>query len=689
MIADDILRAQLGRTARRDRLRRRSASSYDGKVRDNYTEGRRAHHRRHRSPERVRRGARHHPVQGPGAQPAGRATGSRRPSAIAPNHILACPIRTSRAPSSAQPLPVEMVMRGYLTGVTSTSIWRHYEQGARSFCGHALPDGMKKNQPLPQRAPHADDQGGEGRPRRDRLARGAHRARRSSTPRPSTSWPRCAAQLFAFGQKRAAERGLILVDTKYELGRDARRARSCSSTRSTRPTRRATGTPTTTRQRLAARRGAAQPRQGVRAPLVRRPGLHRRRARRRRSPTRSASRRRAATSPPTSRSPGAAFVPDTDEPIAAHPQEPGDRSMITAKVYVTLKRGVLDPQGQAVARALGRLGFDEVKDARIGKYIELQLDGDAKTAQRARSSRCARSCSPTRSSRSTGSRSSTMNVAVVRFPGSNCDDDALPRRRRASCGAAGALRLAQGRSSSAPPTRWSCRAASPTATTCAPARWPRTRRSWARCRRFAEKGGPVLAICNGFQIACEAGLLDGALTRNASLALRVPRRAPASSRASRRRGPAASRPGASCACRSRTPRGATCTPTSTRWRRKGAWSSATSTPAGGDRRRPTRTARWRNIAGICNARGNVVGLMPHPERASRGAARLATTASMLFESLQAHLEPATTRRVAMKEPAITDASWPRSTASPPTSSRRVHDDPRPRARPTPSSASSA
>jgi phosphoribosylformylglycinamidine synthase len=45
-----------------------------------------------------------------------------------------------------------------------------------------------------------------------------------------------------------------------------------------------------------------------------------------------------------------------------------------AKVYVTLKSGVLDPQGQAVARALGRLGFGEVKDARIGKYIEMQID---------------------------------------------------------------------------------------------------------------------------------------------------------------------------------------------------------------------------------------------------------------------------------------------------------------------------
>jgi phosphoribosylformylglycinamidine synthase subunit PurS len=44
-----------------------------------------------------------------------------------------------------------------------------------------------------------------------------------------------------------------------------------------------------------------------------------------------------------------------------------------ARVYVTLKSGVLDPQGQAVARALGRLGFGEVKDARIGKLIEMQL----------------------------------------------------------------------------------------------------------------------------------------------------------------------------------------------------------------------------------------------------------------------------------------------------------------------------
>ena len=48
---------------------------------------------------------------------------------------------------------------------------------------------------------------------------------------------------------------------------------------------------------------------------------------------------------------------------------------MTAKIYVTLKSGVLDPQGQAVQRSLSRMGFGEVKDARIGKYIEMKLDG--------------------------------------------------------------------------------------------------------------------------------------------------------------------------------------------------------------------------------------------------------------------------------------------------------------------------
>ena len=53
-----------------------------------------------------------------------------------------------------------------------------------------------------------------------------------------------------------------------------------------------------------------------------------------------------------------------------------------ARVFVTLKAGILDPQGQAVARTLGRLGFDEVEDVRIGKFVEISLGQvDQKSAE--------------------------------------------------------------------------------------------------------------------------------------------------------------------------------------------------------------------------------------------------------------------------------------------------------------------
>jgi len=49
---------------------------------------------------------------------------------------------------------------------------------------------------------------------------------------------------------------------------------------------------------------------------------------------------------------------------------------LKARVYVTLKDGVLDPQGQAVGRTLGRLGYQEVKDVRVGRYVEIELAGE-------------------------------------------------------------------------------------------------------------------------------------------------------------------------------------------------------------------------------------------------------------------------------------------------------------------------
>jgi len=52
----------------------------------------------------------------------------------------------------------------------------------------------------------------------------------------------------------------------------------------------------------------------------------------------------------------------------------------SARVYITLKEGILDPQGKIVLRALKSLGYDEVLDLRVGKYMELEMTGDDKDA---------------------------------------------------------------------------------------------------------------------------------------------------------------------------------------------------------------------------------------------------------------------------------------------------------------------
>lgn len=55
-----------------------------------------------------------------------------------------------------------------------------------------------------------------------------------------------------------------------------------------------------------------------------------------------------------------------------------DRGVMKAKVFVTLKKGVLDPQGKAVGEALASMGYSEVKGLRIGKFIEVELDTSSK-----------------------------------------------------------------------------------------------------------------------------------------------------------------------------------------------------------------------------------------------------------------------------------------------------------------------
>jgi len=137
---------------------------------------------------------------------------------IAPNHVLSVPDPNVLLAKECTPLPVEMVMRAYLTGTTSTSIWVHYESGAREFCGHRLPEGLRRHARLPEpiltpstKAPKGDH---------DISASRSEILKISGMPASDfDAAAEMAAKLFREGQRLCAERGLILVDTKYEFGK--------------------------------------------------------------------------------------------------------------------------------------------------------------------------------------------------------------------------------------------------------------------------------------------------------------------------------------------------------------------------------------------------------------------------------------------------------------------------------------
>jgi phosphoribosylaminoimidazole-succinocarboxamide synthase len=137
---------------------------------------------------------------------------------VVPNHVRRVPDPNVLECVECTPILVEMVVRAYATGTTSTSLWTHYERGVRNFCGHVLPDGLKKHQRLPApiitpttKAPKGEhDVSGS---REEILASGLVKDADFDEA------AELAMKLFAAGQKLCAERGIILVDTKYEFGR--------------------------------------------------------------------------------------------------------------------------------------------------------------------------------------------------------------------------------------------------------------------------------------------------------------------------------------------------------------------------------------------------------------------------------------------------------------------------------------
>lgn len=138
---------------------------------------------------------------------------------LAPNHVIRVPDPNVTVAHDAQPLPVEVIVRGYITGVTTTSLWYLYERGERRPYGIQLPDGLQKNDPLPRPIITPTTKAEKGQ--HDELLTG-HALSRGLVPGISPQlWAemeRTALLLFARGQEIARAAGLILVDTKYEMG---------------------------------------------------------------------------------------------------------------------------------------------------------------------------------------------------------------------------------------------------------------------------------------------------------------------------------------------------------------------------------------------------------------------------------------------------------------------------------------
>jgi phosphoribosylaminoimidazole-succinocarboxamide synthase len=133
------------------------------------------------------------------------------------NHMLAVPDPNTMIVRDAEPLPVEVIVRGFLTGVTSTSLWTMYAAGVERPYGLELPRGMQKDDRLPRPVLTPTTKALAGQ--HDTPLSGADVVAQGLVP--EALWKKVEATalaLFAEGQRVAEAAGLLLVDTKYELG---------------------------------------------------------------------------------------------------------------------------------------------------------------------------------------------------------------------------------------------------------------------------------------------------------------------------------------------------------------------------------------------------------------------------------------------------------------------------------------
>jgi phosphoribosylaminoimidazole-succinocarboxamide synthase len=133
------------------------------------------------------------------------------------NHVLDYPDPNVLVCRRVRIMPVEIVVRDYLTGTTATSIWPMYRAGRRMIYGIAFPDGLRQNEKLPATIITPTTKAADGE-HDEPLTVAEITGRGLLTPQQWQRVSELALALFARGREIARERGLILVDTKYEFG---------------------------------------------------------------------------------------------------------------------------------------------------------------------------------------------------------------------------------------------------------------------------------------------------------------------------------------------------------------------------------------------------------------------------------------------------------------------------------------
>ncbi len=214
MISSTILKNQLKFTL--DKTNFKFGKKYEGKVRDNYTfDGKRIIITTDRISafDRVLCTI---PFKGQVLNQTA-AFWFEKTKNIIENHIISVPDPNVMLAKECRPLLVKMVVRGCITGVTTTSAWYNYEKGLRNFCGNILPEGLKKNQKLakPIITPSTKAEHGA----HDESISGEEIIKRKLVDdKTYRHMEKAALALFDFGTKLVAKNNLILVDTKYEFG---------------------------------------------------------------------------------------------------------------------------------------------------------------------------------------------------------------------------------------------------------------------------------------------------------------------------------------------------------------------------------------------------------------------------------------------------------------------------------------